>query len=186
MSDWLDLQLAEELRPVKAPDDLWRRVQTGRRTPKRAVRWWAIRVPVLAALALIVLVVALTSRPRRSALESLAAHELSNPATLDLHSSDAAEIGAWLRREAGLDLQIPRTSPATLRGARVIRRRDASIGEVAYTVGGKSALLLVAAAGGPFDAPVRHGGAVWRSGRQVYAIASPTPMAGCALCHANL
>jgi hypothetical protein len=29
MPDWLELELSEHLAPVKAPDDLWRRVSTG-------------------------------------------------------------------------------------------------------------------------------------------------------------
>jgi hypothetical protein len=186
MSEWLDLRLVEELRPVKAPEELWMRVLAGRRSPARTARWWTIRMPALVCLAVVVLIAALQSRRQTGTLESLAARELEGSMMLDLRSSDAAEIAAWLRREGGVDVAIPHASKVQLRGARVIRRRDTRIGEVAYTVGGNTALLLVAPAGGFYRAPARHGGTVWQSGRQVYAIACPVPLAACALCHANL
>ena len=35
MTNWLELELAEKLAPVEAPDELWHRIQTGRRIPAR-------------------------------------------------------------------------------------------------------------------------------------------------------
>jgi hypothetical protein len=188
MSDWLELQLAHELGPVEAPEGLWGRVQAGRRPAPRN-RWWIARLPVLASVALVVTAGLLWSAWRQAGLEQLAASELSRSVRLDLRSSDASEIGAWLRREAGVDVEIPVSTRTRLTGARVIQQRGALIGEVTYTVGKDSAVLLVARAGGAFGAPARHGGASWQKERQVYAVASSafgSPPAACVLCHANL
>src|SRR4051794_39585252 len=68
MSDWIDLQLAHSLGPVKAPDDLWARIQAGRprRTLHPAIRWGAV-----AALAASVTV--LLARPVHKSRLELAA-----------------------------------------------------------------------------------------------------------------
>src|ERR1700728_396826 len=135
MSDWLDLELAHELRPVKAPEELWRRVQIGR--PPRAAqnRSRPSRLPVLVAIAVLIAAGALWTGRRSVSLETLAARELGSSAHLELRSSDAVEIGAWLRREAGLDVAIPVSARVRLTGARVIRERGTPVGEVAYRVG---------------------------------------------------
>jgi hypothetical protein len=114
---------------------------------------------------------------------------MDRSAELQLHSVDAGEIGAWLRREAGVEVAIPPSTRVRLEGARVIRERGALVGEIAYRVGNERALLLVTHAGGAFRAPARHGGLAWQKQRQVYAIACPLndrPPAACALCHASL
>jgi len=189
MSDWLELQLAHELRPVEAPEGLWGRVQAGRRRPVTRNRWWTARLPALASVALVITAGLLWSARPYTGLEQLAARELSRPARLDLRSSDPLEIAAWLRREAGVDMEIPPSMRVQLTGARVIRQHGALIGEVSYRVGTDSAVLLVARAGGAFHAPMKHGGASWRKQQQVYAVAFSAfdrPQGACVLCHANL
>jgi hypothetical protein len=189
MSDWLDLQLAHELRPVPAPDELWGRVRAGQRRPVTRSRWWTLRLPALASATLLIAAGLLWSAKRSAGLEQLAARELNRSAQLELRSSDPSEIGAWLRREAGVDVEIPVSTRVRLTGARVIRHRGTLVGEVAYRVGGDSALLLVAPAGGVFRAPGQHGGFTWQKQQQVYAIACSLfdrPQAACALCHTNL
>jgi hypothetical protein len=189
MSDWLDLRLAHELRPVQAPAELWGRVRAGQRPPVTRSRWWTLRLPVLASAALLIAAGLLWSAWRSAGLEKLAVRELDRSAQLELRSSDPLEIGAWLRREAGVDVEIPVSRRIRLTGARVIRQRGTLVGEVAYRVGGDSALLLVAPAGGAFRAPGKHGGFAWQKQQQVYAIACSLcdrPQAACALCHANL
>jgi hypothetical protein len=187
MSDWLDLQLAHDLRPVTAPEGLWGRVQSARRPmPKRK---FAVSMPALVAATALVAALVVWSGRRGVGLEELAAHELARAERLELRSSDAVEIGAWLRREAGVEVAIPASDRVRLEGARVIRRGGASVGEVAYRVGDNRALLLVASADAGFRAPLKHGGLTWQKQRQLYAIASSIsdrPQAACILCHANL
>ena len=185
MSDWLELELARELRPVRAPEALWGRVQRPRATPKRQ---GAMHRPVLAAAAIVLVAVALwSSRP--ADLGSLAARELGGSAQLELRSTDPVEVGAWLRREAGLEVALPTSSRAHLRGARVIREHGAVIGEVSYQVEEDSAVLLIARTGGAFRASAQHGASSWQKQQQIYALAasgSGRPQAACALCHSDL
>jgi hypothetical protein len=142
----------------------------------------------MVAAAVLFAAILLWSALRPHGLEYLAADELDRAAGLELHSNDVAEIGAWLRQEAGVDLAIPASAGVRLTGARVVREHGRLVGEVAYRVGNDSALLLVARAGGAFRAPAKHGGISWQSRQQVYAIACsmPDPQAACALCHASL
>jgi hypothetical protein len=51
MSDWLDLELSEQLAPVAAPEQLWDRVSTAHSPARRAPRLFAL--PVAAAATLI-------------------------------------------------------------------------------------------------------------------------------------
>ena len=186
MSDWLDLALSQELRPVEAPEELWRRVQAARRPGATAHRTIRFGLPAFATVAVLLAVTVLWSGRRGAGLEAVAARELAGPASLQMHSNDAAEIGAWLRREAGVDVALP-PGHAKLEGARVIREHGAVIGAVSYRVGNESALLLVARAGESFRAPAKHGGLTWQRQQQVYAVACSSPgPAACALCHTNL
>jgi hypothetical protein len=51
MSDWLDLELSNELAPVAAPDELWHRVRSARRPQRPVHRVFAL--PVAAVVTLI-------------------------------------------------------------------------------------------------------------------------------------
>lgn len=184
MCEWLDRELARELRPVEAPEALWGRLETARRRPLPGHRR-ALRLALFAA-ALAVVAAVLGGGRHSAGIEKLAARELDRSASLELRSGDAVEIAAWLRRQAGLDLAIAPSARIQLKGARVVRERGVPVGEVAYQVRGSKALLLVARTGGPFHAPAKHGGLAWQHGRQVYAVACAPPEAACALCHANL
>ena len=57
MSDWLDLELSDQLAPVKAPDELWNRVRNGVRGSGLGVREMPARrivaLPVAAVVTLI-------------------------------------------------------------------------------------------------------------------------------------
>jgi len=52
MRDWLELELAEHLAPVKAPDDLWRRVAAAQAAPP-AARLRLNPLPIAAVVTLI-------------------------------------------------------------------------------------------------------------------------------------
>jgi len=63
MSQWVDLQLAHQLAPEKAPDELWSRIQTCPRSRRRA----APRLAVAAAAVVAVIAVAYSSTKPREA-----------------------------------------------------------------------------------------------------------------------
>jgi hypothetical protein len=187
MSDWLELELARELRPVRAPEALWGRVQAQERQRATPKRQWAPNRPLLAAAA-VVLVAAAVWNGRPANLESLAARELGQSAQLELRSADPVEIGIWLRRQAGLEVTLPQSARAHLRGARVIREHGALIGEVSYQVEEDAAVLLIARTGGAYRNSAQHGGSSWQKQQQIYALAATAvrPQAACVLCHSDL
>ena len=51
MSDWLDLELSEQLAPAAAPDELWNRIHNARTPVRRTGRVFSL--PVAAAATLI-------------------------------------------------------------------------------------------------------------------------------------
>jgi hypothetical protein len=53
MRDWLELELSEHLAPVKAPDELWRRVNSARRAPVSALPLRQRALPIAAVVTLI-------------------------------------------------------------------------------------------------------------------------------------
>ncbi len=52
MRDWLELELSEHMAPVKAPDDLWRRVNTARPTAVEPMRLRALPIAAVVTLVL--------------------------------------------------------------------------------------------------------------------------------------
>ena len=59
MPDWLELELAEHLAPVQAPDDLWRRVANAYPPPVRAAAPLRLRALPIAAVVTLILAGAL-------------------------------------------------------------------------------------------------------------------------------
>ena len=53
MRDWLELELSEHLAPVKAPDDLWRRVNTARPAAAATLPLRLRALPIAAVVTLI-------------------------------------------------------------------------------------------------------------------------------------
>jgi hypothetical protein len=53
MRDWLELELTEHLAPVKAPDDLWRRVNLAGPTSAAALPFRLRALPIAAVVTLI-------------------------------------------------------------------------------------------------------------------------------------
>lgn len=49
MNDWLEIELAERLAPVDVPDELWHRIQTGRKIPNRKPLPFMLAAAVLLA-----------------------------------------------------------------------------------------------------------------------------------------
>ncbi len=205
MADWLDLELAEELRPVAAPDELWERVRGSasaaefvagprvlnfrpappRTSPARAS--WPIAAIVTLMIAAATLWLVAKGQDPGLDLRQLAIQELRAPGPADLRSGDPARINDWMRREAGVEVGLSERPGVRLTGARVIRKGEARIGAVTYRVGDDTATLLVARAGSSGD--FGHGQAQWQARGQSYALASSNPEhaeAACLLCHAAL
>ncbi|MGA7237912.1 MAG: hypothetical protein WBY44_19660 [Bryobacteraceae bacterium] len=185
MSDWLELELADRLAPVRAPEALWARVNKPapstvglRKSRPGAWGWFAAAAMATATLAVTVAI------PSPS-LSQLAAAELAKSLPADFQSGNPKEIAKWLRANAAVDLAIPPGTAVQLTGARAIERGGTRIGEVLYRVAGRDAVLLVKRAGS-LEAPTRHGQSVWQAHGQVYALAFTEPLQpnlACRLCH---
>jgi hypothetical protein len=189
MSDWLDLQLSHQMAAVEAPEALWERIQAGDRPQKAMARptWPIAAILTLMAAAGTLWLVAKGEEPALD-LRQLAIEQMHKSESVELHSSDPAQISEWMRR-AGLEVAFPAEKGAAVRlvGARVMERRGARIGEIQYKVGADTATLLVAHAGSGPDGG--HGNLAWKSHGQSYALASSNserPDAPCLLCHASL
>ncbi len=184
MSDWLELELAERLAPVRAPEELWARVNRAAArpvsSPPRAGAWaWVAFAAIVAAT------VAVTFSIPGPSLSQLAQAELDKSRPADFRSTDPHEIEGWLRTHAEVAVSIPAATAAQLMGARAIERGGAHIGEVLYRVEGHDAVLLVGR-GGTLDAPARHGASAWKAHGQIYALAYSGPTdshLACRLCH---
>jgi hypothetical protein len=177
---WLEPVLAEHLRPVTAPGELWNRMQR-REKPQRSLRSaWRIGLVAVAAL-----LVAGTSSVLR-------VHG-ANPG-LSLQSGSAPEIQAWVKENTGLDVPLPASlaRPVRLSGARVAGKGV----EVDYFVRNRPERLMIARADGQ-DA-VEHrflerglkkvslNKVSWTMDGQFYALDCATAedaQAACMLCH---
>ncbi len=186
MSDWLERELADALAPVRAPQDLWMRVNrapsraSARRAP-RAIAWAWIAAAAIAAT------FAVTFAIPSPSLSQLAAAELAKSIPVDFQSSDPKEKSLRLAARAcvGLRSLIPPRCDAQFTGARTVERGGARIGEVLYRVAGRDAVLLVGREG-PLTAPAGHGQSSWKAHGQVYALAFSEPAQSrlaCRLCH---
>jgi hypothetical protein len=191
MSDWLELDLAHQLAPVKAPDELWQRVegaiQTAPAGPGNRSKWLPIAaILMVMAGASAMWMFAKAPEPFLD-LQHLAALDLDNQERLDLRSSNPGEIAEWARREAGVELAIAPSPSTRLIGGRILRQRDCKIASIAYQVNGQSARLLVAhVSHTPTGA---HGGPTWQAAGQSYALVmAPGGRAegACRICHNDL
>ncbi len=192
MSEWLELELAEELRPAAAPDELWDRVCTASPRPAVAVRRsvptvsWPVAAIVSMMIAAATLWLAAKGQEPVSNLEQLAEQQLHNPSPLDVESSDPAKIDGWVSRQTGVSLSLPSNGQARLVGARMVRTGRVPVAAVSYRVGGDTATLLVAQAGAAMGQA--HGRLTCKSHGHAYALACSNvehPEAACQLCHAK-
>src|SRR5690348_3292825 len=98
MSDWLDSDLAQHLRPVEAPPDLWSRVSPAHPDDRR--RGFRL-APILAIAA------------------AIAAFMIAAPRTPSIRTSDPTELNRWMRSAAAIDLAVPENAAGRIRGARI-------------------------------------------------------------------
>jgi hypothetical protein len=204
---WLEPTLARHLGRMKAPDELWDRVQAPRAqqqevSPKpaffgRKLAW------TMAAAAVAAAGVWMLHQPRDPIAENeaLAARTLNGGASrMEFRSEQAPEIRAWVKAKAGLDIPLPVSTSAAVRllGAHVTAGRD-STAEILYQVNGRNAVLTIAKVDPKIGGDGSHrflGGGTrdgartssWTMRGQMYTVACPFPVdprAGCTLCHAS-
>jgi hypothetical protein len=186
----LDAELSRHLRPVIAPDELWDRIEGGA-VAQRPTAWrWHIWAVAAAAAAMLALCFSLRS-DTTPYLERLAASELAaGTGTMDLRSHDPAQIRAWVKANAGLDVRLPGEIARSVQilGVTLLRGEE-PVACISYRVGGRDARLLVArgSSGSQHHAARLTGNSSsWTFGRQMYALAWSAPLEGngaCILCH---
>jgi len=176
VSDWLDLELAHRLTPVKAPEGLWERVARG--LPARTHRsrptagWMACPVATFATIALVATTFWLPG---------------AGPARLELRSQNPTEIRRWVYDRTGVEVPLAPSANVRLEGARMLRRGDHPAAAITFRAGQRTATLLVARADPRAALPPRRPHAtVWQSGDQAYALTGTASGAACQLCHASL
>ncbi len=183
MSDWLELELAHRLAPVRAPEALWARVQRSRAVePARSILLPRRALVALGAVAVAAIVAVALAVPSPG-MSEMAAAELAANRPADFRSSDPHAIAHWLRANAGVNVSIPESAKVELTGARV----KGNMGEVLYRVQGRDAVLLVARTNARHD-DSQHGRSTWQAHGQIYALAyADTAQArlACQLCHAD-
>jgi len=203
-NDLYEAELRRHLGPVKAPHELWDRVQGAQASssvhvlkPERTTWQWAA-----AAVATVAIVAGITVWMNRGvSSEELAVRALSRPPEqLEFRTEDLTELRSWVKSGTGLDVPLPgRTSPTVhMIGARV-SRGGVPTAEISYRVGNVDATLIVSKAppnGDGKHAFVKSGsyhGAnfqSWTMRGQMYTIASVGAAAdsarvGCMLCHST-
>jgi hypothetical protein len=197
--EWFEGELSRHLAPVKAPDELWDRVQNHEvaRTPRPARMWlaWASA----AAMVLVALAVTWTLRLRsesNASNEQLAVQALlRGPEGLALRSGEASEIRTWVKARTGIDLpeQMRSSGMVRLYGATTVRK-GVPTAEVSYRVGDMDVSLVVSKLGTGED--VRHSVLAigsdqgvkyqsWVMHGQRYTVAAANSAVACFLCHAG-
>jgi len=193
--DLFEPELSRHLAPVKAPEQLWDRVQRGQLSARKsragAVTWqWAAAAAATAAV-----VLGITFWLNRSVTtEELAVQALSRTADqVEFRSDDLVELRTWVKAGTGLELPFPgRTAPAVRLIGASLTRSGTPAAEIAYKVGDMEARLVVAKA--PPDGDGRHtfkkSGSYhganfqsWTMRGQMYTIAAADARVGCLLCH---
>jgi hypothetical protein len=182
--------LERHLAPVPAPRELWTRVQAPVATASRPVfrkLAWSV-----AALLMFAGVVS-SFRTQIKNNDSAALQALARPAgDLEFRSEKAAEIRAWIRTNAGIDVPLPENPQVHLIGA----SRTAGAVEIEYLIGDQRADLVIS------EAPLtktKHGQLTreslaslqtysWTRDGVQYTLACSAPgelQAACSLCHVD-
>jgi len=185
-NEWLEPVLTEHLGRVRAPKELWYRVQTpGARQSGGSTRQlgWAL------ATTLAIVAVAWGFHARGNGLSANQAH-------LTLRCAAPGQIRAWVKANTGIDIPLAAKPPATVQLVSALAvKGDLPAAEVDYRVEGHDARLLVARAGLGEGGQAGHqfqesksGQTSWTMRGQTYTLASADPAelrVACLLCHAG-
>ena len=204
---WLEPILARHLGRVKAPDELWSRIQAPQSQPEPAVRPRLYHRKLVWATAGAFAVVASVSlwmwrHPADPVTDNevLSVRALNGGAGgLDFRSTEPVAVRTWIKSHAGLDVPLPAATTASIRllGAHSTPAKNAV--EILYEVEGKPTVLTVAKVDPALTGDSEHrfmkGGqrdgartSSWTMRGQMYTVACPypqSPRAGCLLCHAG-
>ena len=199
----LERELARQLAPVAAPENLWDRIhEPGRPAPQGAPIAWF----VWPAMAVVLLACAVGYWKINHAREPLA--ELPSASRdFDFRSSDFGAIRKWVKAESNIDIDLPDGSaasaaPVLLLGVRLIRFRGSPAAAIDYHVGEGAATLVVSGKQGGLSGNTEVGKHLfsamksagkehllsWNMRDQNYTIAysEDKDLGGaCLLCHAN-
>ncbi|MEI9811788.1 MAG: hypothetical protein WDO18_03550 [Acidobacteriota bacterium] len=143
----LDRVLGKHLGPVRAPEDLWTRVQNpGQRVPVHTRSMWGAWAAAAAMLVFSAGGWMVWQERHPVSVESLAVEALAQgPENLALHTEDASEVRAWVKSHAGIDIPLPpKHSPLVRILGASISRDSRHVAEVSYQVGDYRAALIVA------------------------------------------
>lgn len=208
---WLEKELARQLKPVAAPENLWERINgQPRRTPARERRGmpfaW-IFWPVAAAMALVAVVGVMRSRDRASTEDRFTETEVALLAThrgkVDFRPETFEDARAWVKRRSAIDIEVPAGHPPVddgnvqLVAVRMMNMRGLPIAAIEYKVGEETATLFVSGKrpglagddmGPSLHLHSRRGLTYWNMRNETYTIAftsTGNPHGACMLCHAT-
>jgi hypothetical protein len=167
--EWIEPALEMHLERVRAPEELWERIQNPRVEQRQSARRPAAGMTACLTIAVVVILAV-----------------WFYPWHRQLRSADPGEIRAWVRANAGIDVPLQAQSVGRLRltGARMVK----SSVEIAYQVGSHDGRLVVAngASGGRHVAPSGARVFSWTMDGHIYTLACAAPEdlnVACGLCH---
>jgi hypothetical protein len=193
--EWMEPVLTRNLRRVGAPRELWHRVDNPVSSAKGSD--WRLRLALAATLAIVTIAWGFYQRlGSLPASQALAIRSLSRGTDLlEFRSSESAQIRAWVKTSAGIDVPLPSATPATVQmlGAHVVKGPVSGV-EVAYRLGRQDVVLVVSKAGSMPDRVISHRFLAskddrlssWIMGGNLYTLACANPgdiRVACVLCH---
>ncbi len=204
---WLERELARQLAPVAAPESLWDRINPERRRPVHRISFERGFLPVAVAMVLLAFAGVLRTLSVNREPDPLPVEELALFARpsgdFDFRSNSFADTRAWVKAQAGIDIDVPAGQPAPDRGAvrllgtRILRLHGLPVAAIDYRIGDQLATLFVSGKRDGLTASAKAskhrfspGQLVsWNMRSQTYTIAlsrTGNSRAACLLCHASL
>lgn len=195
--EWLEAVLAEHLRPVAAPPDLWARIQNRRHLRPAGLSTWQFASAMAAGLLVVASVFGSYERPGLAANEALADQALSGSVKLNLQSDQPQQIRNWVKANTGIDIPLVPEPASSIRMTGTCTIRSAVA--VAYRAGDSDATLVVARDGHAsgtahkhkfLSTQTRNGGSVssWTMDGKLYTLAYTSAKdlhAACGICHTD-
>ncbi len=167
-SEWLEPALETHLERLRAPEELWERIQN-----PRVERHWPTRQSAAGMTACLTIAIVLLT-------------VWFYPWHKQLRSGDPREIRAWVKAQAAVDVPLQAQSSGRLRltGAMVLN----NAAEISYRVGDHNGQLIVAKGVSSARHALTAGARVftWSMDGHIYTLACAEPddlRIACSLCH---
>jgi hypothetical protein len=157
-NDWLERELARQMKPARAPESLWGRIESGRsgapgsrRSSLQAaarqtgwILWPAVALVLFLASGDLLWEIG-KARASMAPLTEQDLSSLTDVSACDIRSTDPDVIARWVKANTNRDVTLScgRSGSAHPVGARLIRRHGALVAAVAYRAGGGTAAVLV-------------------------------------------